>query len=145
LLDAFADFWTRYVVAYPWDTLWGFLLPVFLISLLLGEAILYFAGRNRTTAELILCALVIAVCAAVWYSTQPMTNPRILRPGAYLLFVVWVMAAPVALLTLVSHALARSRLRAVKHGGVVVSAAALALAWPFFALSSLCASGLDCI
>jgi hypothetical protein len=146
LPTAVENWFASYVSAYPfWDVFWELPLPVFAVLLLLGEGALHFAGRNRTRAEFILCALVIAGSIAIWYFTQPVTSPRLFRPGAYFLYVAWIMAVPAALLTIVSHALARSRFRLVKHGGVALSAAMLAPAWPIFGLYSICASGLDCI
>jgi hypothetical protein len=136
----------RYFTAYPfWDLFWELTVPSFVLALVFAEGTLYFARRKRTKSQVILGGLMFVGSVVAWYVTQPATNPRILRPLAYFVFVAWIVFVPLALLAAGSYFLARARSSLLTHAGVLAMALVVSFVWPFFALSSLCGSGLDCI
>lgn len=123
----------------------GLSLGVFVMSFTFAKALSYIIAQKPYWMQLAAVALTFIGSIGVWYLTQPATNPRVLRPFAYFLFVVWIVAVPLALLAVLSYMASRVRSPLLRNAALVVVAAAVSFVWPFFALSSLCNSGLDCI
>lgn len=118
---------------------------VFTMSIIFAEGFSALVRRKGCLIQLgfVCVALVIGVLA--FYYLEGTTNPRVLRPIAYFGFVLWSVAVPVVVLAAAAHAIGRIQTVLLRHICLMLGSMCVALIWPFFVLSSLCASGLDCI
>ena len=118
---------------------------VFVLALAFAECLLFCSSRGLIRMQVAVGGLTLVVWILLWYFVEPSTNPRILRPFVYFLFVLWVVATPLAIVAAGSYLFARIRAAIFRHSAMALMSVVVAIMWPFFALWSLCSSGLDCI
>jgi len=124
-----------------------YILTALLIAIVFCEGAVLLLIKRRYAA-LGLCALAtVCLLFALWVWSEAPWQWRVSpeRDVAPYLLGLWLVAVPVAALSASSFALARLRRPLWRHmGALVVSVAAVSF-YPFFALYSVCATGLDCL
>ena len=122
-----------------------FYLPVFALCAALCEGAMWLFVRERYVTQAVLALLLAALLSAAWLWVESPSFAFEQRPFASTAVVAWMVAVPVALLSIVSLALVKLSRAGWRHFGVVIFCAVLVGVYPLFVLLSVCWSGIDCI
>ena len=121
------------------------------VSIYLLIAIVFCEGsvlllRDRLFAAQAVVALsAVCVLFVSWFFLENPWQVLPERKVAITLLGLWIVAIPIAVLSILSFGFSKLRHAFWRHLGVLLSSAAIAYIYPWFVLLSICASGLDCI
>jgi hypothetical protein len=116
-----------------------------LIALIYCEVALLFFEQKRYARQGILAAVTVCVLFALWswFETPWQVFPD--RRMASSLLGLWTVAIPVAVLSVLALGASKLRRPSLRHLAVFLLCPIIVYLYPWFALISVCVSGLDCI
>ena len=118
---------------------------ILVLAIAFCEASVLLLGDRRYAAQPVI-ALVVA--CALFVSWLVLENPWQVFPDkkfASVLLGVWIATVPVAVLSVLAFGFSRICHAFWRHLGVLLASGGVVYLYPWFALLSVCASGLDCI
>ena len=119
--------------------------PLLLAALSFVEVSAFCAARKFFRFQLLIGAAAFVSCVVLFYATDPPSYAKLTRPFAYFLVVVWVTAIPLVALSAGATLLVKVRATVWRQLGLTALSVGVIAALPFFALMSICASGVDCV
>jgi len=129
-----------------WQFLLGavpFMAPFYLLALAYLEGAVYLSRGLRYLAPWTLAAIAVLLCIEYWFSGS--SYVREAHPLLSFLVILWIVSVPVLALSAASLLILRVGRHAARQILILGTVALVVFFWPWFALHSVCASGLDCL
>lgn len=116
-----------------------------LVAIVFCEVALLFFAEKRYAVQAVMAIATVCLLFALWIWVETPWQIFSERKAASSLLGIWIVAAPVAVLSVLALCLSKLRQPIWRHLGVLVLGPGVVYVYPWFVLSSVCASGLDCV
>lgn len=116
-----------------------------LIAIVFSEGAVFFFRERLYAAQTVIALGAVCVLFASWFLLENPWQVLPERKVATTMLGLWIVAVPIAVLSILSFGFSKLQHAFWRHLGVLLSSAAIVHVYPWFVLFSICASGLDCI